>query len=172
PNVLLLDEPTNDLDIDTLAALEDLLDTWPGTIIVASHDRYLIERVSDTVVAMYGDGRVVDLPGGVDQYLAHLATDPGDPPGAPSAPPTAITAPVAAGMGAAQIRTARKELVRLERLLAKLEQREAGLHDQLTTHSTDYEKVAALDAQLRAVRDERSATEEAWLQLAERIPET
>jgi ATPase subunit of ABC transporter with duplicated ATPase domains len=172
PNVLLLDEPTNDLDIDTLAALEDLLDTWPGTIIVASHDRYLIERVSDTVVAMYGDGRVVDLPGGVDQYLAHLATDPGDPPGAPSAIPTAIPAPVAAGMGAAQIRTARKELVRLERLLAKLEQREAGLHDQLTTHSTDYEKVAALDAQLRAVRDERSATEEAWLQLAERIPET
>ena len=70
PNVLLLDEPTNDLDTDTLAALEDLLDSWPGTMIVASHDRYLIERVTDTVYGMFGDGRLVHLPGGVDEYLA------------------------------------------------------------------------------------------------------
>ena len=70
PNVLLLDEPTNDLDTDTLASLEDLLDTWPGTMVIASHDRYLVERVCDTVYAMFGDGRLTHLPGGVDEYLA------------------------------------------------------------------------------------------------------
>lgn len=69
PNVLLLDEPTNDLDTDTLAALEDLLDGWPGTLIVVSHDRYLLERVCDRQVALLGDARVRDLPGGVEQYL-------------------------------------------------------------------------------------------------------
>ena len=73
PNVLLFDEPTNDLDTDTLAALEDLLDSWPGTIIVASHDRYLIERVTETAYGMFGDGRLVHLPGGVDEYLARAA---------------------------------------------------------------------------------------------------
>src|SRR5215475_3780044 len=70
PNVLLLDEPTNDLDTDTLSALEDLLDTWPGTMVVASHDRYLVERVTDHVYGMFGDGRLVHLPGGVEEYLA------------------------------------------------------------------------------------------------------
>src|SRR5690606_37492094 len=70
PNVLLLDEPTNDLDTDTLASLEDLLDTWPGTLVVASHDRYLIERVCDTVFALFGDGRLTHLPGGVDDYTS------------------------------------------------------------------------------------------------------
>ncbi|HEX7661900.1 MAG TPA: ABC-F family ATP-binding cassette domain-containing protein, partial [Pseudonocardiaceae bacterium] len=72
PNVLLLDEPTNDLDIDTLQQLEDLLDSWPGTMVVISHDRYLVERVCDTVVALFGDGRVTDLPGGIDEYLRRL----------------------------------------------------------------------------------------------------
>ncbi len=158
PNVLLLDEPTNDLDIDTLAALEDLLDTWPGTLIVASHDRYLVERVCDTVVAMYGDGRVTDLPGGVEQYLSQ-DRDVETPQEA--APKTAKP----------DSRTAKKELARLERQLGKLEQREADLHERLAAHATDYEKVTALDAELRAVQQERSATEEAWLELAEAIPE-
>ena len=81
PNVLLFDEPTNDLDTDTLASLEDLLDSWPGTIIVASHDRYLIERVTDTAYGMFGDGRLVHLPGGVDEYLARTAERAGSPPG-------------------------------------------------------------------------------------------
>jgi ATPase subunit of ABC transporter with duplicated ATPase domains len=167
PNVLLLDEPTNDLDIDTLAALEDLLDTWPGTVIVASHDRYLVERVCDTVAAMYGDGKVRDLPGGIDEYLATVE------PGSAVAPERQPAPQVAdrPATGAGELRAAKKELVRLERLLGKLEQREAGLHDQLATHATDYEKVAALDADLRAVQAERAATEEAWLQLAERVPE-
>ncbi len=70
PNVLLLDEPTNDLDTDTLAALEDVLDGWAGTLVVVSHDRYLLERVCDRQVAMLGDGRIRDLPGGVEEYLA------------------------------------------------------------------------------------------------------
>ncbi len=73
PNVLLLDEPTNDLDVDTLAHLEDLLDGWPGTLVVVSHDRYLVERVCDTVVALFGDGRITHLPGGIDEYLARRA---------------------------------------------------------------------------------------------------
>jgi ATP-binding cassette subfamily F protein uup len=68
PNVLFLDEPTNDLDIDTLTALEDLLDSWPGTLVVVSHDRYFIERVCDNVYALLGDGGVTHLPGGIDQY--------------------------------------------------------------------------------------------------------
>jgi ATP-binding cassette subfamily F protein uup len=170
PNVLLLDEPTNDLDIDTLAALEDLLDTWPGTVIVASHDRYLVERVCDTVVAMYGDGKVRDLPGGVDEYLATLGAPSGDP-GVRAAPAPQAPVKAADGMGAGELRAARKELVRLERLMGKLEQREASLHEQMATHATDYEKVAALDADLRAVKADRSATEEAWLELAERVPE-
>jgi ATPase subunit of ABC transporter with duplicated ATPase domains len=170
PNVLLMDEPTNDLDIDTLAALEDLLDTWPGTVIVASHDRYLIERVCDTVVAMYGDGKVRDLPGGIDEYLATLG-EPTVEPGARVAPQQQAKALAVDGMSAGELRAAKKELARLERLMNKLEQREAGLHEQLATHATDYEKVATLDAELRAVRDERSATEEAWLELAERVPE-
>jgi ABC transport system ATP-binding/permease protein len=164
PNVLLLDEPTNDLDIDTLSALEDLLDGWPGTLIVASHDRYLVERVCDTVVALYGDGRLRDLPGGVGEYLATLVA-----PAAP-APAGAGAAPSAqAPSAAADLRSAKKELARLERQLGKLEQRAAGLHELLAAHATDYEKVAALDADLRAVQAERARTEDAWLDLAERV---
>ena len=154
PNVLLLDEPTNDLDIDTLAALEDLLDTWPGTLIVASHDRYLVERVTDTVYAMFGDGRLTNLPGGVDEYLGRVALTP----------TSVAPAPRTAGVDSRQ---AKKELARLERTIARLEQRETDLHTQLAEHATDYEKVAALDAELRSVQAERSRTEDAWLALAD-----
>ena len=159
PNVLLLDEPTNDLDIDTLAALEDLLDTWPGTLVVASHDRYLVERVCDTVVGMFGDGKLRDLPGGVEEYLARAAAPAPAPSTVDSRPPSA----------AADLRGAKKELARLERQLDRLEQRAAALHEQLAVHATDYEKVAALDADLRGVQDERAETENAWLALAERV---
>ncbi|WBB77568.1 ABC-F family ATP-binding cassette domain-containing protein [Micromonospora sp. WMMD882] len=173
PNVLLFDEPTNDLDTDTLAALEDLLDSWPGTIVVASHDRYLVERVTDAVYGMFGDGRLVHLPGGVDEYLTRAAGRT-----APAAPTTATLtaeastagAPAAAGMSAAEARQARKELTRLERQLGKLEQRETTLLDQLAANATDYARVADLDAQLKEVRAEREQTEETWLTLAEEIP--
>ncbi|MDO3701319.1 ABC-F family ATP-binding cassette domain-containing protein [Micromonospora sp. C28SCA-DRY-2] len=167
PNVLLFDEPTNDLDTDTLAALEDLLDSWPGTIVVASHDRYLIERVTDTAYGMFGDGRLVHLPGGVDEYLARAA---GRAAPAEALTPTQPKAPAAAGMSAAEARQARKELARLERQVAKLEQKETALLDQLAAHATDYAKVAELDAQLKELRGERERTEEAWLTLADEIP--
>ncbi len=163
PNVLLLDEPTNDFDIDTLAALEDLLDTWPGTLVVASHDRYLVERVCDTVMAMNGSGRLVHLPGGVEEYLARLTPVTV---AATERPPPGLGADQRAAK--ADPRAAKKELARLERQLAKLEQREAELHERLAASASEYETVLALDAQLRAVRDERAATEDAWLDLAER----
>ncbi|MGW3896007.1 ABC-F family ATP-binding cassette domain-containing protein [Micromonospora profundi] len=171
PNVLLFDEPTNDLDTDTLAALEDLLDSWPGTIVVASHDRYLIERVTETAFGMFGDGRLVHLPGGIDEYLARTA----ERAGAPRAAATSTTAPVgpsAGGMSAAEVRQARKELTRLERQLGKLDQRETTLLDQLATDATDYAKVAELDTQLKDLRAERERIEETWMTLAEDLPES
>jgi ATPase subunit of ABC transporter with duplicated ATPase domains len=172
PNVLLLDEPTNDLDIDTLASLEDLLDTWPGTLVIASHDRYLVERVCDVVYGMFGDGRLTHLPGGVDDYLARTTsvdhelrflvdgvsrTQPHDRPDGRGAAP------------AGEVRAARKEMARLERTIAKLEQREAALQDELARHTSDYQRLGALDAELRAVTAERSAAEEAWLALADQV---
>ncbi|WP_432834935.1 ABC-F family ATP-binding cassette domain-containing protein [Dactylosporangium sp. CA-092794] len=166
PNVLLLDEPTNDLDIDTLAALEDLLDTWPGTLVVASHDRYLVERVADTVYGMYGDGRLVHLPGGVEEYLAHVTVSEGFGV-APKAPaPAADRAPDLRASDKDQ-RAAKKELAKLERSIDRLTQRETTLHAQLAEHATDYAKITELDAQLRAVQQEKAEIEEQWLALAE-----
>ncbi|BCL15555.1 ABC-F family ATP-binding cassette domain-containing protein [Micromonospora sagamiensis] len=172
PNVLLFDEPTNDLDTDTLAALEDLLDSWPGTIVVASHDRYLVERVTDVVYGMFGDGRLVHLPGGVDEYLARAAGRAAPAPALTSATASTASATATAGMSAAEARQARKELARLERQIGKLEQKEAALLDQLAANATDYARVADLDAQLKEVRAERERTEESWLGLAEEIPES
>ncbi|MFG1914293.1 ABC-F family ATP-binding cassette domain-containing protein [Micromonospora sp. NPDC048898] len=171
PNVLLFDEPTNDLDTDTLASLEDLLDSWPGTIIVASHDRYLIERVTDTAYGMFGDGRLVHLPGGVDEYLARTAERAG-PPRAGGTSSAASAAASGGGMSAAEVRQARKELTRLERQLGKLDQRETTLLDQLAADATDYARVAELDTQLKDLRAERERIEETWMTLAEELPES
>jgi ATPase subunit of ABC transporter with duplicated ATPase domains len=167
PNVLLLDEPTNDLDTDTLAELEDLLDSWPGTLIVASHDRYLVERVCDTVFALLGDGAVTHLPGGIEQYLT-LLPEPGD---GNQTPVTAAPAakPERTGPSAAEVRAGKKELARLERLVARLETKESHLHTQLAEHATDYAKVTELDAQLAQLRSERAAAEEEWLTLADSL---
>ncbi|PWR12819.1 glycerophosphodiester phosphodiesterase [Micromonospora acroterricola] len=172
PNVLLFDEPTNDLDTDTLAALEDLLDSWPGTIIVASHDRYLIERVTDTAYGMFGDGRLVHLPGGVDEYLARTAERAGPSRAGGTATATTPSGATASGMSAAEVRQARKELTRLERQLGKLDQREATLLDQLAADATDYARVAELDTQLKDLRAERERIEETWMTLAEDLPES
>jgi ATPase subunit of ABC transporter with duplicated ATPase domains len=176
PNVLLLDEPTNDLDIDTLAALEDLLDTWPGTLVVASHDRYLVERVTDGVYGMFGDGRLVHLPGGVDDYLTGTAAPaPRSDRELRQTTARVLGAPTHDGPGrpaAGDARAARKELARLERQVSRLEQREATLHEQLAIHATDYAKLSELDADLQEVRAERARVEEAWLALADQLPDT
>jgi ABC transport system ATP-binding/permease protein len=163
PNVLLLDEPTNDLDTDTLAALEDLLDGWPGTLIVVSHDRYLLERVCDKQIALLGDGALRELPGGVEQYL-DLRRD------ALAGPGPAAAAPVerASVQGsAADVRAARKEVTRIERRLSKIAELEAKVHDKMAAQSTDHLAVAALDAELRALADEKDELEAAWLEAAE-----
>ncbi|MBA9003533.1 ABC-F family ATP-binding cassette domain-containing protein [Thermomonospora cellulosilytica] len=161
PNVLLLDEPTNDLDIETLTELEDLLDGWPGTLVVVSHDRYFLERVTDHVVALLGDGRVSLLPGGVDDYLARrrAATAPRSTP----QPKPAQDKP----KPAAHSWKVQKELDRIERRLDKLAQREAELHERLAAHATDYEKLTELNDQLKAVQAEVATLEEQWLLLAE-----
>jgi ATP-binding cassette subfamily F protein uup len=155
PNVLLLDEPTNDLDTDTLAALEDLLDSWAGTLIVVSHDRYLVERICDSTVALLGDGSVAALPGGIDEYLQRRAV------ALKAAAPTAV-----AKERKADPRATRKELSRLEREIAKLEKRETTLHDALAEHATDYARISSLDAELREVLAAKDAAEHAWLELS------
>ncbi|MDM7830667.1 ABC-F family ATP-binding cassette domain-containing protein [Cellulomonas sp. MW9] len=166
PNVLLLDEPTNDLDTDTLAALEDLLDGWPGTLIVVSHDRYLLERVCDRQMALLGDGALRELPGGVEQYLdlRRQALAQVDAP----APAAAVQAPGGTGaVSAADQRAARKEIGRIERRLSKIAELESRLHDKMAAQATDHVAVAALDAELRALADEKDELEAAWLEAAD-----
>jgi ATP-binding cassette subfamily F protein uup len=165
PNVLLLDEPTNDLDIETLTELEDLLDGWPGTLVVVSHDRYFLERVTEHVVALLGDGRLSFLGGGVDEYLDRVRAARRAPaPRSPAARSPAGSA--AAGSAAAAERTARKELQRLERQLDRLTAREAGLSAELAANATDYEKLTALGAELKAAQAEKADLEERWLTVA------
>ena len=166
PNVLLLDEPTNDLDIETLTEFEDLLDDWPGTLVVVSHDRYFLERVTEHVVALLGDGRLSFLGGGVDEYLDRVRAGRGAPAGAPAAEAAAGAPGVPLRPSAAQERTARKELQRLERQLERLSARETELAAQLTANATDYEKLTLLGADLRATQAEKADLEERWLTAA------
>lgn len=174
PNVLLLDEPTNDLDTDTLAAVEDLLDGWPGTLVVVSHDRYLLERVCDRQVALLGDGHLRDLPGGVEEYLQLRAAAPtgGTAAVGVAAAAAAGTAPAAApapadAPSAAQVRAARKEVQRIERRLERIGALEADLHARMAAQATDHQAVLTLDAELRALAAEREELEVAWLEAAE-----
>ena len=169
PNVLLLDEPTNDLDLETLTEFEDLLDGWPGTLVAVSHDRYFLERVTEHVVALLGDGRLSFLGGGVDEYLARVRAVPAvprPPAGARPAAAPAAPAPGGARLSAADERTARKELQRLERQLDRLSAREEELTAQLAANATDYEKLTVLGADLRAAQAEKTDLEERWLAVA------
>ncbi len=163
PNVLLLDEPTNDLDIETLTEFEDLLDGWPGTLVVVSHDRYFLERVTEHVVALLGDGRVSFLGGGIDEYLDRIRTARA---GSSAGPQPVTAAPGPPRSSAAEERTARKELQRLERQLDRLTVRETELTEQLAANATDYEKLTSLGAELRAVHAEKSDLEDRWLTVA------
>jgi len=183
PNVLILDEPTNDLDIETLTSMEDVLDGWAGTLLVVSHDRYLLERMCDRQVAMLGDGAVRDLPGGVEQYLdlrhaarasaaaaaaarpsggARVSASPsaGDRAGAGSGAP-------ASRQSAADLREAKKDLNRIDRQLAKLAAREDRIHAEMAAKASDHTAVLALNNTLRAILDERETLELQWLSVAE-----
>jgi ABC transport system ATP-binding/permease protein len=168
PNVLLLDEPTNDLDIETLTELEDLMDGWPGSIVVVSHDRYFLERVTDHVLAIV-DGQLAFLPGGVEEYLElreRAAAAPGGRKQSAAAdvnPPTPRPGP----SSAARQRVGQKELTRLERQIARLTDTEARLSEALAENASDYERLIELGAELRAVQAERADLEERWLVVAE-----
>ena len=156
PNVLILDEPTNDLDTDMLAAIEDLLDSWPGTLLVVSHDRYLIERVTDHQFAVL-DGRLRHLPGGVEEYLRLRAAQESSP------RPVAVS--VATASDAKQQRQDRKDVDRLERQIEKLSVREAELEKQMVEAATDPEQLLPLDEEHRDVVARRQQAEDAWLAL-------
>jgi ATP-binding cassette subfamily F protein uup len=169
PNVLVLDEPTNDFDVETLTALEDLLDSFAGSILVISHDRYFLERVCDRFVGLLGDAALRDLPGGVDEYL-QLRRQLQE-----RAARRDVTVSVAPSPGAAvraakgDVRARQKVLARLERQLAALEAEADILHESMTTHATDHVRMAELQQQLTAVLERQSDVEDAWLTAAEGV---
>ncbi len=178
PNVLLLDEPTNDLDTDTLAAIEDILDTFPGTLVVVSHDRYLLERVTDHQLALLGDGHLRDLPGGVEQYLElrrqQLTAAPG---AAGTTSPTAESknAPSQGEQGSlsgAQRHAAAKNLARLERQLDKVSAQIAKLHAEMEVASADPGRVndlIELGKQLSQAQERQADIELEWLEAASEL---
>ncbi|KHF42325.1 ABC-F family ATP-binding cassette domain-containing protein [Saccharomonospora viridis] len=167
PNVLLLDEPTNDLDIDTLQQLEDLLDSWAGTLVVVSHDRYLVERVCDSVVALFGDGRITHLPGGIDEYLATRAERARRHREVRAEPPREATP--TQKLSAAEWRAATKELAKLERKLDAVHERESRLHRQLAEAATDPDRLMELNGELKAVLAEKDELERRWLEISEAL---
>ena len=165
PNLVCLDEPTNDVDADMLAALEDLLDSWPGTLIVVSHDRYLLERVTDQQYAIL-DGRLRHLPGGVDEYLRlRRAQAPAPAKQTPSSP-----ADSGSSLSGAERRTLQKELSAVERRIAKLAGDVAGVHERMAAHDhSDYAGLQRLMDQLRELEDETASLEDRWLDLSESL---
>lgn len=162
PNVLILDEPTNDLDTDMLAAMEDLLDIWPGTLIVVSHDRYLLERVTDNQYALLGDGRLRHLTGGVDQYLMLKR-----PKQAAGRQPTEQSSTELSG---AERRSLEKESGRLERLTerlrAELDQADRELAD---ADQSDYVALQQLVEKQQQLRNQLAETEESWLEILQKL---
>lgn len=163
PNVLILDEPTNDLDTDMLAALEDLLDSWAGTLIVVSHDRYFMERVTDQQYAIL-DGRLRHLPGGVDEYLRLRRDGVGRPGGSAGA-----GAPAASALGGAERRAAQKEVSAIDRRLAKITTDIAAVDRDLAGAHDDYAVLQELQRRRDALTDEVATLEERWLELTEAL---
>ena len=198
PNVLIMDEPGNDLDTDMLAVMEDLLDTWPGTLIVVSHDRYLLERVTDQQFALIG-GKVRHLPGGVQDYLdmvEDLKNGKGLPEdragfagtggssakrGAQGKGSAAESLPQSTSSEGAQdsaepklsgkaFHEASKRVNAIERKLAKLEEQKSDLEAQMASHDpSDYEGLNKLNEQLTAVNGESDDLEAEWLELSEQL---
>lgn len=164
PNVLILDEPTNDLDTDILTAMEHLLDSWPGTLIVVSHDRYLLERVTDQQYALLGDGSLRHLTGGIEQYLKLRAASLGNKVEVEPA------AQVSTGLSGAALRDAEKNLARIERALEKLARDEAAVHAQMAEHDQgDFDGLAKLMALQNDLNQKRDDLEAEWLETSEAL---
>ncbi len=164
PNVLILDEPTNDLDTDILTAMEHMLDSWPGTLIVVSHDRYLLERVTDQQYALLGDGSLRHLTGGIEQYLKLRAASLG------TKVETKASAPVSTGLKGAALRDAEKNLARIERALQKLSTDEAEVHAKMGEHSQeDFEGLAKLVKLQNDLNQKREDLEAEWLETSEAL---
>jgi ATPase subunit of ABC transporter with duplicated ATPase domains len=164
PNVLVLDEPTNDVDIDMLSATEDLLDSWPGTLIVVSHDRYLLERVTDQQYAIL-DGHLRHLPGGIDEYLRIKARREAGGGGSSPVPQTTTQT-----LSGAELRSVEKEIASLDRALTKLTDRVNAKHVELAEHDqSDHVGLGKLTQQLRDLEDEVAEKENRWLELSELV---
>lgn len=179
PNVLVLDEPGNDLDTDMLAVMEDLLDSWPGTLLVVSHDRYLMERVTDDQFALL-DGHVRHVPGGVDEYLRLLTAAEKDAGSAGPAPAVAGSAQTAAAAGTSRpaetglTNQERRELKKRFDAVARRLEKTAGDPDRLraemgSADASDYAALMAAQEALDACLAERASLEDEWLELAERL---
>ena len=173
PNVLILDEPTNDFDVETLTALEDLLDSFGGTIIVVSHDRYFLERVTDQVYALTGDGLVRHLPRGIEEYLEirqasdHVAlVNTGSGAGSGDSAAAATSGPA---LSSADLRAVRKQLSKLEKAIVAADKQEALLHQQLSEFASDFAKCAELNAELAAVLERKNDAETEWMVVAEQL---
>ena len=192
PNVLLLDEPTNDLDIDTLQELESLLDSWPGTLVVISHDRYLIERIADDTYALFGDGKLTNLPGGIEEYLAIRAEqEAANPTGtlnlggvgqsegaststaatsATSTPDAAASAP-RTSLSNQEQREITKKMNAVERKISKLDPQIARINADMAAaaEQVDTEALTRLDGELKAAEAEREELEMEWMELGEAL---
>lgn len=188
PNVLLLDEPTNDLDIDTLQELEDLLDGWAGTLVVISHDRYLVERICDSTWALFGDGNLTNLPGGIEEYLSrrkklagagdsgkgHLPAGSAVGDGEVEKGTSGSESVDTPSIDPAEHRRIQKEMRALERKMGKLSEKETKLSADMADVSADVAnldtgKLADLSRQLDAVREEKDTLEMEWLELGEAL---
>jgi ATP-binding cassette subfamily F protein uup len=167
PNVLILDEPTNDFDVETLAALEDLLDSFAGTLLVVSHDRYFLERTCDLFVGVMGDGSVRNLPRGIEQYLelrqgqsaSHFSTESGSGESKASV----------ATLSTAMRRDLSKDLSKAERAIERLDKQISALHADMEQASTDFVRVSDLDAQLRPLVAEKETLENKWLEISDQL---
>ena len=173
PNVLLLDEPTNDLDIDTLQELENLLDSWPGTLVVISHDRYLIERIADVTYALFGDGKLTNLPGGIQQYLDRRAAT------STSSGPLDLGEKEHGGvekqqaLSSQEARELQKKMKALDRKIEKADEQIAAVEGEIAAMSAqdapDFEAIGAKTKQVGELKDQRDELEMEWLELGEQL---
>lgn len=183
PNVLIMDEPGNDLDTDMLAVMEDLLDTWPGTLIVVSHDRYLLERVTDQQFALI-DGKIRHLPGGVDEYLQIVDQLQRDHESSINTPQTHVsdnnignnqnnadnTTNSQSKLTGKAYYEATRRIAAIERKLTKLENQKSDIEERMATHNpSDFVGLQALNEELQQNTQETNTLEDEWMELSEQI---